>query len=83
MSLFQSILADLKKNIDKQTTYTETLAAICSEVLHITITPTQISITKGKLSLRIPSTVKMALKLNQDVLLKKVQAFDSSIHSIG
>ncbi len=83
MSLFQSVLADLKKNIDKQTQYTDTIARICTEVLRVTITSSQVSITKGKLSLRIPSTVKMALKLNHDILLKKVQVFDPSIHSIG
>lgn len=83
MSLFQSILADLKKSIDIQTEHTEMIAKICSEVLHVTITSDQLSITRGKVVLRIPSTVKMALKLNQEVLLKKVQAFDPSIHTIG
>lgn len=83
MSVFQSILTDLKKAIDIRTTHTETLARICTDVLGVTILPEQVSVSKGVLVLRIPSTIKMTLVLKRDVLLQKVRAYDALITSIG
>jgi len=79
MSLFHSILSQLQEKITKETTATETVATIVSEVLHTTITPAQIKVHGTTLRITAGPTIKMAIMMNKEKLLTSLQAASINI----
>ncbi|MES2224795.1 MAG: hypothetical protein V4478_02290 [Patescibacteria group bacterium] len=82
MSLFHTILSQLQEKIAKETTATETVAGIVSTVLGTTIAPSQITISKTTLRLKVAPTVKMVLTLRKQKLLASLQEAGVAITEI-
>lgn len=71
MSLFNSILHGLKQKIDAQSAYKDTVVTVIKSVTNITLTPENVvSLKEGVLTLHVSPTMKMALRLKQDHLVK-------------
>jgi len=69
MDLFQSILANIKKNLDRETGKTEAIAKIVSSVLGMTVTPDMV-VRKGKdITLKLAPTARMKLTLKRQAVL--------------
>jgi hypothetical protein len=74
MSLFNNILQKIQKNIDSQNNYKQEIIDCLQQDLNITITPDAIvSLKDGVLVLRTHPTIKMALLLKKDVIIKNLQ----------
>jgi len=82
MDLFQSILANLKKKLDIETTRTEDIARITSGVLGMTVTASMISCRGKELSLKLPPTARMKLTLKRQALLLALQSESIDIISV-
>ena len=82
MDLFQSILANLKKKLDIETTRTEDIARIVSGVLGMTVTASMISCRGKELSLKLPPTARMKLTLKRQAVLLALQRESIDIISV-
>jgi hypothetical protein len=83
MSLFQSILADIKKKLDKETGQTEIIARVATTILGITITPSMVLQKGSHISIKLPPTARMALTLKRPELLRALQKESIAVVSIG
>lgn len=83
MSLFQSILADIKKNLDKETGQTEIIARVATTILGITVTPSMVLQKGSHISIKLPPTARMALTLKRPELLQALQKESIKVVSIG
>jgi len=79
MSLFNDILGQIEQRISKKNSIKETIADILSNQLHTTITPDQITIRDTTLNIKAAPTIKMAITLNRQKLLKALQEKEISI----
>lgn len=83
MDLFQSILANIKKKLDSEAGRTETIARVISENLGVTVSPGMV-IQKGThITLKIPSTARMALTMKRQAILLALQKEGVTILSIN
>jgi len=82
MDLFQSILANLKKKLDIETTRTEDIARIVSTVLGMTVTSSMISCRGKELFLKLPPTARMKLNLKRQAILLALQKESIDITSV-
>lgn len=78
MSLFHSILARLEAQVIKEASGTEEVATIVSSVLGTTVSPEQIKIKQSVLTLNVPATLKLALKLKQTKLVEALEKYKIS-----
>ncbi|MFZ4500122.1 MAG: hypothetical protein ACOYMZ_01330 [Minisyncoccia bacterium] len=83
MSLFQVILADIKKKLDKETGQTEIIARVATTILGITITPSMVLQKGSHISIKLPPTARMALTLKRPELLQALQKESITVVSIG
>ncbi len=83
MSLFQSILADIKKKLDKETGQTEIIARVATTILGITVTPSMVLQKGSHISIKLPPTARMALTLKRPELLQALQKESITVVSIG
>ena len=83
MSLFQSILADIKKKLDKETGQVDIIARVASTVLGITITPGMVMQKGSHISIKLPPTARMALTLKRPELLRALTDESIEVTSIG
>ncbi len=83
MSLFQSILADIKKKLDTETLHIDSIARIASTVLGITVTPSQVVQKGSHIRFNLSPTARTALILKRPELLQAIQNEHSTITSIG
>jgi hypothetical protein len=83
MSLFHSILSQLQEKINKETTTTESIAAIISTTIGTTITKDQITVHGSTIRIKSSPTLKMAVSLNKQKILTAIQQTHQSITTIG
>lgn len=83
MSLFQSILADIKKKLDKETGQVDVIARVATTILGITITPNMVLQKGSHISIKLPPTARMALTLKRPELLQALQKESITVVSIG
>lgn len=83
MSLFQSILADIKKKLDKETGQADVIARVASSVLGTTVTPSMVVQKGSHVSIKLPPTARMALTLKRPELLQALQDESIEVISIG
>ncbi len=76
MNLFNSILEELSKKIEGAEIYKEEVSLVISRLLNININPDQISIKNGVLFLNVSPTIKSALLLKKEVLIKELSKFN-------
>ncbi len=76
MNLFNSILEELSKKIKGAEIYKEEVSLVISKLLNININSDQISIKKGVLFLNVSPTIKSALLLKKEVLIKELSKFN-------
>ena len=76
MNLFNSILEELSKKIKGAEIYKEEVSLVISRLLNININPDQISIKNGTLFLNVSPTIKSALLLKKEVLIKELSKFN-------
>ena len=83
MSLFHSILSQLEDKINKKNEQNEQIAAIVGSVLHTTIIADQVALRDTTLRIKASATVKMAVMLNNEKLLKALNnaGFDINVIS--
>lgn len=83
MDLFQSILANIKQKIDKETFATETIAAIISKTAGITIDKTMIVQRGSHITLKVSPTIKSAVLFKRPQILEAFKKEGFSIVSIS
>lgn len=83
MDLFQSILANIKQKIDKETLATETIAAIISKAAGITIDKTMIVQRGSHITLKVSPTIKSAVLFKRLQILEAFKKEGFSIVSIS
>lgn len=83
MSLFHSILSQLEEKINKKNDQNEQIALIVGTVLHTAIIADQIAIRDTTLRIKASATVKMALMLNKEKLLKALNEAGIKITAIN
>ena len=83
MSLFQSILADIKKKLDRETGQTEIIARVATTILGITVTPSMVLQKGSHISIKLPPTARMALTLKRPELIQSLQKESITVVSIG
>lgn len=72
--LFQKILDTLKEKIDATTAYKKLVQSALSEVLHVTTTEDMIlSLKEGVLTLKLPPTLSMLVKLKKAALIQALR----------
>jgi len=83
VSLFHSILSQLEDKINKKNEQNEQIAAIVGSVLHTTIIADQVALRDTTLRIKASATVKMAVMLNNEKLLKALNnaGFDINVIS--
>ena len=83
MSLFTSILQGLQKKIDAHTAYKKDVVEVIHDVLNISLTPESvISLKDGILTLSLTPTIRMALILKKDEIIRNLVAKGVQISSI-
>jgi hypothetical protein len=82
MSLFNDILSQIENRMSKKSSQQETVAAIVSTVLHTTITADQITVRDTALSIKASPTIKMAVNLNKEKILKALQDAELPIETL-
>lgn len=82
MSLFNTILAGIQDKIFKETHSKESIAHILEEVLHTHFTADQIKVKDSVLTVSAAPTIKMAIKLKEQILLQSLKSQDIIISSI-
>ena len=75
MSLFTAILAKLEARVLEGEKIPKEIAEIVMTILGTTITPEQIKIKNGVLTLIIPATLKFAVKMKQEQLLEALKLY--------
>lgn len=73
MSLFNSVLHALYKKINHEQVSKDKIVEIISSILKTKITPDQITVKDGVLIVTAPATIKMALLLKKEALLKELK----------
>jgi hypothetical protein len=76
MNLFNSILEELSKKIKGAEIYKEEVSLVISRLLNININPDQIAIKNGTLFLNVSPTIKSALLLKKEMLIKELSKFN-------
>ncbi len=82
MSVFHSILSQLKARFDAHTDHSRTIAAYISETVGISLSEESISYNKNIVRLLVSPTIKMAILLKKDILLKLLNEKGISVTSI-
>ena len=82
MSLFQSILSQLEEKISKKSNINEKAALVISTVLHTTVNADQIMIQDSTLRIKAAPTIKMAIMLNCEKIIKALQEVGIDITTI-
>jgi hypothetical protein len=82
MGLFNDILSQLEQKISKNNSAKEIIADIVSTTLHTTVHPDQINVHDFNLSIKANPTIKMAMMLNKEKILKKLQEANIDIKTI-
>lgn len=82
MSLFHSILSQLEEKISKKNSGNEKAALIISATLHTTVTTDQITIQDTALRIKAAPTIKMAVMLNKEKVLKALNEAEIKIITI-
>ncbi len=82
MSLFHSILSQLEEKISKKNSGNEKAALVISATLHTTITSDQITIQDATLRIKAAPTIKMAVMLNKEKVLKALNEAEIKITTI-
>lgn len=81
-SVFQNILGDLQKKFLRESNRCADIATVISEVLHIPITAEQVKY-KGKVAtILVSPTIKMAIKVKEEELLKLLSQKDIEVIKI-
>ncbi len=83
MSLFQTILREVRARLDSEKHKNEDIAQIISEAIGVPILDSQVSIKKGALHITAMPTVKMAIMVKKEVLLRAFKERSIPIYTIG
>jgi hypothetical protein len=82
MSLFNTILAGIQDKIFKENISKESIVHVLEEVLHTGFTTDQIKVKDSVLIISAAPTIKMAIKLKEQILLQALKSQDIFITSI-
>jgi hypothetical protein len=82
MGLFNDILSQLEQNISKNNSSKEIIADIVSTTLHTMVHPDQINVHDNNLNIKANPTIKMAIMLNKEKILKKLKEANIDIKTI-
>jgi hypothetical protein len=82
MSLFNTILAGIQDKIFKENVSKESIAYVLEEILHTHFTTDQIKVKDSVLTVSAAPTVKMAIKLKEQILLQTLKSQDIFITAI-
>jgi len=69
-SLFHSLLSQLEEKISAKNSVNEKVSLIITSLLHTTITADQIIIQETILRIKAAPTIKMAITLNREKIIK-------------
>lgn len=83
MSLFHTILADIKKKLDTESAQTETIARIASTVLGMTVTVAMVVQKGSHIQFKLPPTARTALILKRPVLLEALKRENIAVVTIA
>ncbi|HVY36050.1 MAG TPA: hypothetical protein VG982_02120 [Candidatus Paceibacterota bacterium] len=83
MSLFKKILADIQESIQGEETKKLRITSIISDVSGVSVSTDQLIIKKGVVYLTIPPTIKMAVLLKKELIIKKCNEQSLSIGAIN
>ncbi len=76
MSLFNSILNSIQGNINKNNSYKKDIILIINKNLNLKIEEDSINIYKNTLNIKTTPTIKNAILLKKDILLKELNSFN-------
>ena len=82
MSIFNDILSKLQKDFEEESGKNIETSKIISEIVGTNIPVQNLTIKKGVLYINMPATVKFAINLKKEVLLKKLNDKGIKIGSI-
>lgn len=71
MSLFQTILNQVKERLSLQEHDLESVAVCISEATTVSVVANQLKITKGILYITVPPTLKLAILSKKDDIVKR------------
>lgn len=83
MSLFHTILADIKKKFDSESLEGETIARITSDTLGITVTASMVVHKGSHIQFKLPPTARTALMLKRPLLLEALKREQIKVTTIG
>lgn len=78
MNLFGDILGELTKSLNKKASFKEDIALIISKELNIEIKSDDLVIKEGKLFINSSPTLKTAILLKKERLLRSLSGFNIS-----
>lgn len=73
MSLFDSILHNLKKKIDAEHAYKDVVIECVASILHISLSKDGITLKSGVLYIQTAPPAKMAILLKKEALIEALQ----------
>jgi hypothetical protein len=83
MSLFQTILAQVKERLNHQEHDLESIAECITAITHVPLSKEQICIKKGTLVLNVPPTLKLAIFAKREEVLQHCKKQLIGVYSIA
>jgi hypothetical protein len=70
MSLFQTVLNQIKERLSVQEHDLESIAKCISDITHVPVTASNLQIKKGTLVINVPPTLKLAILARREAVLQ-------------
>lgn len=83
MSLFQTILSQIKERLDSTERESALIASIIGEHLGITIPITAVVVKKGVLRINVSPTIKMAIMIKKEAMIASLKEKGIKVHAIA
>lgn len=82
-SLFQTILLQVKEKLSLQEHDLESVAVCITDITHVPVAASQLSIKKGTLMISVPPTLKLAILSRKEDVLKHCKEKMIGVYSIA
>jgi hypothetical protein len=83
MSLFQTILNQVKERLAHQGHDLESVASCITAITHVHVSAEQLCIKKGTLVLNVPPTLKLAILAKKDEVLRQCKEKLIGVYAIA